>query len=177
MSLREMMYYTLAHGDLAQNPREETGADRLGALARSDPLGAALWRIVGSHDVVAFRKAITLLAARLHNPESSTTRAIARRAIEEWLICICDTCNGRKFVTDDKGVRSTCHVCHGSGRGRTSDDERIRAMHLSRRQYAHLTTEFDAAHTALTKADSRCGRQVAYQLEHRKPLKKKTVSK
>lgn len=79
-NMRELIYFSLSHGDLHQDPEHETGCDRIAALARSDPLGAALWRVMGSHDVHSVKEAMRLLSAQLHIGSTAALTAIA-----DWL--------------------------------------------------------------------------------------------
>lgn len=177
-TLRELLAHDISHGDMAQSDTEETGADRIGALARADPLGAALWRVTGNLDVGSFISARGYLVERLRakNPKhaTSTLMAVAQKAMEEWLACLCERCGGRKFVVDeDTAVRSTCPDCQGTGRGRHSDSDRMSALKLNNRGYANVVSVFVQAHELLNAADSRVDRQVSYQLERRKPLIRK----
>ena len=162
--------YSIGKGDLTQDPNEETGADRIGALACADPLGAALWRVLWRHDAGAFKEARSLLAIRLVErnkigPRSPFLAALCHKAMEEWLVCICDECQGHKFVPSPEGVRATCPTCQGTGKGEHTPAERMRALHCGYREYAMLASVFTAASSILTTADSKVGRQVSKQLE------------
>jgi hypothetical protein len=177
-TLRELLAHDISHGCMEQSDTEETGADRIGALARADPLGAALWRVTGNLDVGSFISARGYLVARLRDKfpkhSTSTLGAVAQKAMEEWLACLCEMCGGRKFVVDEEtSVRSTCPECRGTGRGRHSDSARMAALKLNNRGYANVVLVFVQAHEFLNAADARVDRQVAYQLERRKPLIRK----
>ncbi len=162
--MREQLSYDIAHGNLTHNPREETACDRIGALARADRLGALLWRITGNMDPKAFIEAQSMLSAMIQAP-----LRVCNKAMQEWLVTLCGTCNGRTFVTDEAGVRTTCHECGGSGRGRHSDAERMHALGVSRAEYLTLAHLFDAAHATLSAADAKVGGQVARQLGRKAP--------
>lgn len=177
-TLRELLAHDISHGCMEQSDTEETGADRIGALARADPLGAALWRVTGNLDVGSFIAARGYLVERLFvkNPKHAraTLAAVAQKTMEEWLACLCEACGGRKFVVDEEtSVRSTCPECHGTGRGRHSDAERMSALRLNNRGYANVVQVFALAHDLLNAADARVDRQVSYQLERRKPMIRK----
>ena len=173
MSLREQVAYAISKGNLTQNEREETSADLIGALAMADPLGAALWRVTGNLDPVAFRRARALLREHLANGNDYTPRPqlddVAQIAMEEWLACLCHACNGRAFVVNAAGVRSTCPECHGTGRGRSTDAERMRRLRVGNATYSKLVAVFAEAHAILNRADSRVSRQISEQLERRVP--------
>lgn len=175
-NIRELVAYAIAKGDLRQDPNEETCADAIGALARADALGAALWRVIGNMDAQAFIVARERLIERLNNSDIPTTRgelyAVAQKSLEEWLAVQCETCGGRRFVVNEEdGVRKTCNMCAGTGRGRYTPDERIKALKIGKATYARLSSFFDEAHRLLNQADARVERQIAYQLERRKQKK------
>lgn len=179
-ALRELIAHDLALGDMSDDPREETALDRIGALARTDPLGAALWRVTGNMDVGSFRTARGILAMRLYKDDSVPMlwcERVANVALEEWLLCQCKTCGGRKFViADGTGTRSTCPDCKGSGKGRHDDVMRMKALEIGNGAYSRLTDYFDRSHALLNGSDARVERQLSYQLE-RKPLKGNTKRK
>jgi hypothetical protein len=176
MGLREQVAYAISHGRLTQSNTEETAADLIGALAMADPLGAALWRVTGNLDPVAFRRARHLLFDKLHNEHLdvriSLMQGVCQQAMEEWLACLCPACNGRAFVTSAEGVRSTCPECHGTGRGRSSDDERMKKLHIGAASYSKLVVVLDEAHTILNSADRKVARQISKQLERKVPFPK-----
>ncbi len=175
--LREQLAHDIALGDMSSSDTEETALDRIGALARTDPLGAALWRVVGNMDVGSFRYARSLLADLLHKDHVHSyeaCRRVANIASEEWLACQCETCGGRKFVVAPvTGTRSKCPDCHGTGRGRHSDEKRMAALGIGNSGYSKLTDLFVRAHALLNASDARVERELSYQLERRKPLKRK----
>ena len=173
MSLREQMAYAISHGNLQQSEHEETAADLIGALAMADPLGAALWRVTSNLDPVAFRRARSMLvekicATHLDLP-TELVRRVCQQAMEEWLACLCSTCNGRSFVTSAGGVRSTCKACHGTGRGRSTDAERMTVLRVGKATYSKLVAVLDEAHAMLNASDKRVSRQVAVQLGRADP--------
>ena len=174
--LREQVAFAISHGNLTQSDREETAADLIGALAMADPLGAALWRVTGNLDAAAFRRARGLLLTELLGANEKiplvTMSRLCQKALEEWLACLCPTCNGRAFVTSAAGVRSTCHDCHGTGRGRSSDAERMKALGVGKATYSKLIAVFERAHVLLNASDKRVSRQVAQQLERKLPAPK-----
>lgn len=169
--LREQVAFAISHGNLTQNAEEETSADLIGALARADPLGAALWRVTGNMDVSSFREACELLYHRVgvHGQAPELRRRTCRQAIEEWLACLCPKCGGRSYVVSEAGVRSQCKDCKGTGRGRMSDDDRMVAMRVGKSTYSKLVAILDEAHALLNAADRVVAKQISEQLE-RKPL-------
>ena len=169
--LRELLSYDIANGDMTQNPREETACDRIGALARADKLGAALWRVTGNMDPRALIGAREMLVARLLGPRDNPTiiRALCWQALKEWLVTLCPTCTGRRFTTDAAGVRAECGECRGSGKGRHSDSERMRVLGVGRAGYERYAPMFATAHSILTSADARVYAQVSRQLGRRVP--------
>jgi len=175
-NIRELVAYAIAKGDLSQNPNEETCADVIAALARADALGAALWRVTGNMDPQSFIAARGYLASRLAEHDSGIPVTIGERAavsqivLQEWLACQCERCEGRKYVTDpDTGTRSACPECEGTGRGRQKPEPRMVALRCGAATYSRLSHVFDAGHRLLNQADARVERQIAYQLERRKP--------
>jgi hypothetical protein len=180
-NLREAVAYAISHGNLTQNHREETAADLIGALAMADPLGAALWRVTGNLDASAFRRARALLLAWLQkhylNVPPELLRRVCQQALEEWLACLCSTCEGRAYVTSEAGVRSTCRACRGTGRGRSSDAERMKAMGIGKATYSKLVDVLNNAHEELSAADRRVVRQMSQQLGRKVPQVKAKSSK
>ena len=175
--MRELVSYAIAKGNLSHNPLEETGADVIGALARVDPLGAALWRVVGQHDLGAFKRAIEILTEKL-KPLGVSPRLISKvcfAAIEEWMSVPCPTCLGRCFTVSPTGVRATCWDCKGNGRGTHSPEQRMSFLGVGRRAYAGLVVAFEKAHVIINAADGRVNRQLSHQLERqpRRPAKPK----
>lgn len=175
--LREQIANDLARGDMSSSDTEETALDRIGALARVDPLGASLWRVMSVMDVGSFLDARRHLVDRLTTDIPLTDNektAVAQLAIQEWLACQCVTCGGRKFLPPPEGskTRRICPTCIGSGRGVYTPEQRMAALKVGPAQYARISHLFDEAHTILTAADARVERQLSYQLAH-KPLKRK----
>lgn len=172
--LREQVAYAISHGNLTQNENEETAADLIGALAMADPLGAALWRVTGNLDPVAFRRARHLLLTEVLGMNTKQPLSLLGRvcqlSMEEWLACLCSTCGGRAFVTSASGVRSTCKACKGTGRGRQTDEARMAALHVGKATYSKLVAVIERAHEVLNAADRRVSRQIAQQLERKVPF-------
>jgi len=170
ISLRELIAFTIARGDLSQSPHHEAGADRIAALAMCDPLGAALWRVLGQHDVGALREAHRLLMRALeHRVHSKLLPRFAMLVLEEWLGVgsLCPTCGGRKQATTPDGVHVDCTECFGVGRVGLSDNARIKMLRVSYKEYAQLTQVFREAHQILSSADDRVTSQLSYKLGRR----------
>ena len=174
--LREQVAFAISHGNLTQNSNVETSADLIGALALSDPLGAALWRVTGNLDAASFRNARTLLLAALFERHPAVParllREVCNMALEEWLACLCPTCAGRAFVVSDKGVRGQCPTCKGSGRGRQTDAARMATLRVGNATYSKLVAALDEAHAALNAADRAVAKQIACQLDRKFDIKR-----
>lgn len=166
VGLRELLNETIAHGDLSQNANREAGADRIAALGRSDPLGAALWRVLGQGRVSDIKEVRDRLADRLggRGIRPALLRPLALLTLEEWLGSPCPTCGGREHATTADGVRVTCWECGGSGRGGHSAESRMKRLGIGRREYAGLSQVFSAAAMILTIADKEVGIQIGAQL-------------
>lgn len=168
--LREQVAFAISHGNMTQNNEEETAADLIGALAMTDPLGAALWRVVGNMDAGSFRDARLLLYNRLlpmsKQPHALVWR-VANLALEEWLACPCPTCKGLGYTVNRVKRRKQCVECGGSGRGRLPNDERMQRLRVGCATYSKLLAVLDAAQECLTTADRAVESQLAAQLEHK----------
>lgn len=173
MKLREALTSTIAHGDLKHNMlgsiNEETGADRMGALGRSDALGAAMLRVTADHDARELKRAAILLAHKLQRGRESLTMLIKICAIviHEWLADKCTACGGRRYMISQTGVADACTVCNGEGVRRHSDAERCRAMKFDSRTYPKWERRFADAHSALAAANTGVIRDCSKQLERR----------
>lgn len=167
MNLREAITFTISHGDLKHSPLVETGADRMGALGHSDPLGAAVWRVTDDHDAHALIAASVLLAKRIRRGRESLpllTR-LCMAVLVEWLADKCRSCGGIGYVIAQAQVKRACTVCRGEGVRRHSDAERCRAMGFDRKIYQRWESRFAAAHAALADANDRVQRDCRWQLE------------
>jgi hypothetical protein len=178
--LRELLANDINNGDMTQSDSEETSVDRIGALARADPLGAALWRVVGNLDVGSFVTARGLLLHRLARTKMGSSireellLGICQRSMEEWLACQCQSCGGRRTTLDrESGVRVPCMTCEGTGRRKVSHDERMRVLRIGSMAYAQLIPFFDLALETLEAADAVVAPQIARQLERGKRMKAK----
>jgi hypothetical protein len=170
--IQRQVAHSIARGDLSQDANNETAADRIGALARSDPLGSALLRVLWQHDVSSLRDVFSLLAQRLVDKGkmeagSPLLMPLVRQAVEEWCVCQCAKCGGHKFTPSPEGVRAVCDECAGTGKGTHTPEERMRALHIGYREYAHVVAVFAYAATLLSAADNRVARQVSKQLERK----------
>jgi len=167
LSLRELIGVDISKGRLKQNPREETGTDRIGALGLSDPLGAALWRITGDHDARAVKVAIEILAHRLRKAGDGRRliAKLAEVALWEWLNDKCRKCGGRGFVIQEHDVRTACVKCNSTGIRRHADTERERSTGWTAGMVRKFEARFALAHEMLIAADVRVGYQVQRQLE------------
>lgn len=178
-NLREQVYGDIARGDITYDPNNETALDRIAALGMIDPLGAALWRVLGQHDSHAFRAAARLLHDRLHWPVGIDRETRARScliSIEEFVSKLCDTCGGRKFQTTESGVRIECQSCHGTGIGSKSHEDRLGRLGVGKGVYAQLVVVFDEAHRLLNNADSFVSYQLAYRIGRRDGWKRRKQS-
>jgi hypothetical protein len=141
---RELLTDDMRRGDMSQSATRETSADRIGALATADGLGAALWRTLATMEPAAFIKARTILVERLQAQHTKLPGAllklIAQRCMEEWMAV-------------------------GNPRGLLHDD-RIKAMSMSPKMYAGLKQVFGDAHKIIRSADRGVGRSLSKKLEH-----------
>ena len=170
MGLRESVAKSIAKGDLRHNPLEETGADRIGALGLSDPLGAAMWRVVADHDGPSLIAAASLLARRIRKPgeQLSFLTFLCGAVVREHLDDKCQACGGRGYAMVDGRVKDACKVCRGERTRRHSDTERCRQLGIDRASYRRWEGRFAAAHEALANAVAQVGRDCARQLERGK---------
>jgi hypothetical protein len=161
------MAMTIAHGDLRHNILRETGADRIGALGRADPLGAALWRVSDDHDHRSMIAATRMLAQQLRRSRESLPilMRLASAVIREWLDNKCRKCKGRGFMMNEEQVVHVCTHCRGETIRRPSDAERCRALKIDRRAYPKWERRFADAHAVVANANDAARRQVARQLE------------
>lgn len=167
MKLQEAVQQTIAHGDLRYSVLRETGADRMAALGRSDPLGAALWRVTTDHDYRALTTASVLIAHRIRRGAKDSLGPLIRLArvvLHEWLADKCTKCGGLGFIMARGEVKSVCTACDGERIGYHSDAERCRSMKISRQSYPRWEARFADAHAGLSDALDRVRRQAARQL-------------
>lgn len=168
--LKRQIAHSISRGDLQQDANNETAADRVGALARSDPLGAAILHVLWEHDLGSLREVFSILAARLvekgaMKADDPLLMSLVRQATEEWMVCQCAKCGGHKFTSSPEGVRAVCGECAGTGKGVSSHEERMKALHIGAREYSHLIPVFECAAKLLTAADNKIAGQVRRQLE------------
>lgn len=168
--IRRQLGYSMSKGRLAQSATEETDADRIGALAMSDKLGAAILHVLFEHDRSSLREACVLLGERLvergkMKADDRLLGPLCMQALEEWMCCQCPACGGHRFVNSPEGVRATCGECAGTGRGSYDHSVRMYALKLTAREYARLIPVFECAAKLLTAADNRVAGQVRKQLE------------
>lgn len=166
MSIRERVISDIAKGNLRQNPNEETGADRIAALAWADPLGAALWRLIDDLDPHVYPKVVALLTRRMGRDREPLrlTRKIAERAVFEYVNDKCPKCSGTGTLIASNGVADACTLCDSTGARRHTDASRARTTRLSRDACANLSGRFDDAVDLLTQADSGTARRVIQKL-------------
>lgn len=167
MNLRELIAFTIASGDLTHSPLIETGADRMGALAFADPLGAALWRLLIDHDKHAWVAAREALRKKISNRRDDPViyRRLCDAVLAEWMVPWCKKCGGRGSKGEHGEVKVACTACDATGVGRHSDADRMRVMGFNRGQLVKWEGKFALAHRKLSEADSQTGREVANQLE------------
>lgn len=162
------MISDISKGNLRQDANNETGADRIAALALADQLGAALWRLTDDLDPHVYPRVVALLTHRLrrgneHEPWK-LTRKIAERAVWEFVNDKCPKCNGTGTLISATGVADACTLCDSTGARRHTDASRSRTTKLSRESCQKLGFRFDAAVDTLTQADSGCARRVIQKL-------------
>ncbi len=134
MALAERLAATLAQGALTQSDTVESGTDRVGALAFSGRLGAALVRLRMKADAADGKTALVILARRVQRQARGTTYTFAKRiagaALAEWMHSHCKTCDGSGSVVSGAKVVGCCQTCNGTGTRRFTDGERRRALGL-----------------------------------------------
>ena len=176
--LRMLIVKALQGLDMVDDPLRETGLDRIGALACSDPLGAALWRVKWAGDPRAFKPALELLVKKVKRPHDArfwVTR-LCNVVLREWLDELCGHCDGRgvMVVAGTPAARAACPICSGTGVRRPSEQQRAARMHLPVDKYPKWEPRFRRVELAIRRADSAVWSQVADQLERggsRKPAK------
>jgi hypothetical protein len=173
--LREQITHAISCGSMTGDDLQETDADRLGALAMVNPLGAALWRLVSSLDSGSFAKARDLLfsdmsfryvAYKDDLQKRGQLRLLCQQVLLEWLAGACRVCRGRGRITDADKKKTSCPACFGSGRWRSSDYERMLALGVGPIVYDAMFPLFRAARKVLTRADYAVVSQLSKQLEH-----------
>lgn len=155
-TLREQLAHDLTKGDMSGDESTETALDRIGALARVDPLGAALWRLTSDMNVSSLRDAMQILAMRTYTGKMVYVEGVvphiyaqvAQAALQVWL-------------------------ARAEGAG-IAEIMRVTGLNASARP------TFDRAHALIVEADARVERQLGYQLGHKaisKPLRRKAKPK
>ncbi len=122
--IRETVASALDSG-LKDSPERETPLDRVTAFAGASRLGTLLWRLKYANDPRAFKPASLLIGKKLpRNLHGSMRITIAQRALKEWCMPMCETCNGAKEVMrGDKMVE--CKTCNGTGKRRHTEVDRM----------------------------------------------------
>ncbi len=87
------------------------------------------------------------------------TIRIARWTIHEWTEDACPMCHGACEIPSGEGVTVTCEDCHGSGRHKYTDPERVEAMGAA---YSKAVYE---AHWIIGEAESLAIRMYSGMLE------------
>jgi hypothetical protein len=156
---------SINRGDLKQSDVHEAGADRIGALGFADALGALLLRLKG-RDLKVWKSALAILVKRVRpkNKPRGIYQRICQVVLAEWLEHRCGHCGGKGFVISSD-VERTCPSCDGTRIGRHSDEQRMRLTGIDHKSYPKWAPVFGEAHVCISNADSRCGRQIARQLE------------
>lgn len=155
--------------DMLDDPLRETGLDRIGALACSDPLGAALWRVKWAGDPRSMKTALALLVKRVRKPHEARTMVVklCQTVLQEWLDELCRHCDGRgAMVTPGTPVaRHSCPVCNGTGVRKPSEQRRAAKLGFQVATYRRWEARFRRVELAIRRADSAVWGQVAAQLE------------
>lgn len=155
--------------DMLDDPLRETGLDRIGALACSDPLGAALWRVKWAGDPRSFGTALALLVKRVRKPHEARTMVVklCHAVLQEWLDELCRHCEGRgAMVTPGTPVaRHACPVCSGTGVRKPSEQRRAAKLGFAVMTYLRWEPRFRRVELAIRRADAAVWVQVAAQLE------------
>lgn len=120
---------TALHSSHLEHGTHDVPIDKIGALARSDELGAALWRLKYGKDQRALPEAARILYARVvkraarkrwRNAMMSRYDLMVNQCLDEYLLDKCKSCYGRGEMGSDydrrKTVRSVCGRCGGNGK-------------------------------------------------------------
>lgn len=120
---------TALHSSHLEHGTHDCPIDKIGALARSDDLGAALWRLKYGRDDRALPEAARILYARVvkrasrkrwRNSMMSRYDLMVKQCLDEYLIDKCKSCHGRGELGSEydrrQTVRSLCGRCGGNGR-------------------------------------------------------------
>jgi hypothetical protein len=167
--LRKLLAIAIQGSDLSHDPNCETALDRIGALAFSDRLGGALWRVKYANDPGAFRPSIYILAKRMEpgrNP-GKTVKKIAECVLREWLDPICRHCMGRGYtiIAESRRAKDACSKCDGTGQRRHSNQARAKVTGIPLKAYPKWERTFAHAHMLLQTADQQTWFDIATQLE------------
>lgn len=141
----------------------ETAADRLGALAFSDPLGAAIIRSTATNKQIG--DVISSLAKKIgwKEPNKVLRIKIASLAIIEYIFKNCRPCNGNGTGRTEIGLLIECPKCSGAGTHRYTDKQR--STFLKAEWTPRLAIVLDYAQTYLSGAQSSTLNEVKRQLE------------
>jgi hypothetical protein len=168
MGLTTLIAAAIESGDMTQH---EGGAvvDLFGGMGRATKLGCALIRVVGSHDLGSLRDARALLADELSDRYGAQMTyglclATSLRALLEWAAIPCSSCNSSGRIKSEKGGRTLCPDCKGSGRGESSVDDRMDALKLHRDAVERLNPVFKVAREILIRAHEQAEGEVAMQI-------------
>lgn len=183
--IRKLLASALGSGDLSADPNRETPADRIGAMAFSDHLGSALWRLKWGNDEEQAQAALALLSrrvARRNGDSPALVRRICSIALAEWLDDLCRHCSGRGHmaVEGTPHTKAACPKCSGTGANKPSEMARIRALGMRDVSgYRKLVQRFDRAHARISEADTQAWLDIAFQLErvgYRSGIAKKVLA-
>ena len=167
----QMVLSAISTGNLRQDPNRITGADVIGAMGLSDPLGAALYRIYADHDVNAWPRAVRMLTEKI-TPKAAAGAPVYQRiahfALMEHVGNACPKCNGTGIRPTDAGVKRTCGACHGSGRASFNVADRRSAIGATKETYPQFESAFKKAHAELSAAEYRVGAGISFQLGKRR---------
>lgn len=148
--VRERTFLAIAHGYLAGE-----GVVLVGALARCDPIGAALWRMMaGDNGRELFDRTRALLAQRMGIPRPPGPE-IAGLAIIEYINPACPACFGRGYLIHEWGSTTSCKECGGSGRRVGDDVLRRRLLGMRAAEYRKWQPRFSEAYQILADEDYR----------------------
>lgn len=156
-------------------PEHGIGAvHRIAALARAPRMGSAEWRLKLSHDAASWEPTVVWLEARLEQnmkmpprqPGQWRLRRCCEQALREWLMSLCESCNGAGEVMRRRLIRERCYPCQGSGERRWSTVERARALGCSVKalERGQMSDWINRAGRILRSADRKTAFKVCEQL-------------
>lgn len=161
--MREVMGGAFDSSDLGEK-LGEGDRDRIAALAGASRLGSALWRLKYGNDPAVYKIALFLLCKRMKFGDAKVLQRLAELAIHEWMMPMCQTCNGAKeLIVGD--LRAVCSACEGAGVKRYTDRERERFMTLPPRSWEKWQKKYESVQAVMTGEDIRVNTTVAYRLE------------